>query len=86
MSFLDSWAPTYMVLEYCAGCLQEMLDKAPKNKFPMWQAHKYFVQLIDGMEYLHRQGIIHKDIKPGNLLLTTDEIVKICDFGVAEVS
>ena len=62
-----------------------MLDKAPKNKFPTWQAHKYFVQLMDGMEYLHGRGIIHKDIKPGNLLLSTDGTVKISDFGVAEV-
>lgn len=74
----------YVVLEYCVGGLQEMLDKAPGNKFPVWQSHKYFIQLIDGLEYLHSRGVVHKDIKPGNLLLTTNEIVKICDFGVAE--
>jgi serine/threonine-protein kinase 11 len=74
----------YIVLEYCVGGLQEMLDKAPGNRFPVWQAHKYFTQLIDGLEYLHGRGIIHKDIKPGNLLLTTDDTVKISDFGVAE--
>jgi serine/threonine-protein kinase 11 len=32
----------YIVLEYCVGGLQEMLDKAPGNRFPVWQAHKYY--------------------------------------------
>jgi serine/threonine-protein kinase 11 len=74
----------YVVLEYCVGGLQEMLDKTTTHRFPVWQAHRYFVQLIDGLEYLHSRGVIHKDIKPGNLLLTTNETVKITDFGVAE--
>ncbi|XP_043910738.1 serine/threonine-protein kinase STK11 [Protopterus annectens] len=45
---------------------------------------RYFCQLIDGLEYLHSQGIVHKDIKPGNLLLTTEGTLKISDLGVAE--
>lgn len=41
--------------------------------------------MIEGLEYLHGKGIVHKDIKPSNLLLTKDEILKITDLGVAEV-
>uniref|UniRef100_A0A182N4L3 Serine/threonine-protein kinase STK11 n=1 Tax=Anopheles dirus TaxID=7168 RepID=A0A182N4L3_9DIPT len=74
----------YLIMEYCVGGLQEMLDSVPDKRLPIHQAHDYFVQLLDGLEYLHGRGIIHKDIKPGNLLLTLDHTLKISDFGVAE--
>ncbi|NWW88467.1 STK11 kinase, partial [Rhynochetos jubatus] len=82
-NFLNS-ALTYMVMEYCVCGMQEMLDSVPEKRFPVFQAHGYFCQLIDGLEYLHSQGIVHKDIKPGNLLLTTNGTLKISDLGVAE--
>lgn len=74
----------YMVMEYCVAVLQELLDAAKDHRLPLGQAHGYFCQLLDGLEYLHSQGIVHKDIKPGNLLLTTCETLKISDLGVAE--
>uniref|UniRef100_A0A673HH99 non-specific serine/threonine protein kinase n=1 Tax=Sinocyclocheilus rhinocerous TaxID=307959 RepID=A0A673HH99_9TELE len=74
-----------MFLSYCVCGMQEMLDSITERRFPVFQAHGYFCQLLDGLEYLHSQGIVHKDIKPGNLLLTTDGALKISDLGVAEV-
>ncbi|CAO2633693.1 Serine/threonine-protein kinase STK11, partial [Lemmus lemmus] len=74
----------YMVMENCVCDMQEMLDSVPEKRFPVRQAHGYFRQLIDGLEYLHSQGIVYKDIKPGNLLLTTNGTLKISDLGVAE--
>lgn len=80
----DEKQKLYVVMEYCVECLQELIESTPAKKFPIWQAHGYFCQLLDGLEYLHSRGIVHKDIKPANLLLTNDGTLKISDFGVAE--
>ncbi|CAH1375721.1 hypothetical protein MTP99_017128 [Tenebrio molitor] len=74
----------YLIMEFCVGSLQGMLDSTPTKKFPLFQAHGYFTQLIDGLEYLHSKRVVHKDIKPGNLLLTLEGELKISDLGVAE--
>ncbi|XP_018576029.1 serine/threonine-protein kinase STK11 isoform X2 [Anoplophora glabripennis] len=74
----------YLIMEFCVGSLQGMLDSTPSKRFPLYQAHGYFLQLVDGLEYLHSMRVIHKDIKPGNLLLTLERDLKISDLGVAE--
>lgn len=81
----DEKGKIYLVLEYCCAVLKEMLESSELKRFPTWQAHFYFVQLIEGLEYLHSHRIVHKDIKPGNLLLATDGNLKIADFGTAEI-
>ncbi|XP_076392990.1 lkb1/serine/threonine kinase 11 isoform X4 [Megachile rotundata] len=80
----DEKEKMYLVMEFCVCGLQDMLGSAPLKKLPIWQAHDYFCQLLDGLEYLYSKGIVHKDIKPGNLLLALDGTLKISDFGVAE--
>lgn len=75
---------TYLFMTFCCCSLQDMLDDSEEKKFPLWQAHKYIYQTFQGLHYLHSRHIIHKDIKPANLLLDPSHTVKICDFGVAE--
>lgn len=84
--YIDEKQKMYLIMEFCVGSLQVMLESTSQKKFPLNQAHGYFTQLIDGLEYLHSMRIIHKDIKPGNLLLTLEGNLKISDLGVAEVS
>ncbi|KAI1484370.1 kinase-like domain-containing protein [Biscogniauxia mediterranea] len=76
----------YMVLEMCKkGVVMHVgLDEQAK---PLDEEHcwTWFRDLILGIEYLHHQGIVHRDIKPDNLLLTEEDVLKIVDFGVSEM-
>jgi serine/threonine-protein kinase Chk1 len=72
----------YIILEYASG--GELFDRIePDFGMNVELAHKYFCQLIAGVEYLHTKGIVHRDLKPENLLLNDLDIIKIADFGLA---
>ena len=75
----------YLVLEYLPG---GDLSKACREKsLNLTEALFYLEQVCAGLGHAHEKGVIHRDIKPQNLLLTADrQTVKIADFGVARVS
>ncbi len=75
----------YLVLEYLAG--GDVQNHLRKQKLSLAQALKFIEQICAGIGHAHRHSIIHRDIKPQNLLLTADlSAVKIADFGVARVN
>jgi serine/threonine-protein kinase len=75
----------YLVLEYLPG--GDLSKACRESKLNLKQALNYLEQVCAGLGNAHKNGIIHRDIKPQNLLLTKDrQTVKIADFGVARVS
>jgi len=75
----------YIVLEYLSGGDMAALSRG--KPLPIEKALFYLEQVCSGLAHAHEGGVIHRDIKPQNLLLTADrQIVKIADFGVARLA
>jgi hypothetical protein len=75
----------YIVLEYVAGeALNRML--AREKKLSLAKALQLAEEIADALDYAHAQGVTHRDIKPGNILITHDGHAKIADFGIAKLN
>ena len=76
----------YVVLELVpGGSLQDILDGSPGRTLPESLTRRFVRQLLVGLHHCHCKGVVHRDVKPSNLMVNaaTGEL-KICDFGVAE--
>ncbi len=75
----------YIVMEYVEGrTLADFLER--NGKLPPWQAVELAEAVCRALEVAHRQGVIHRDIKPGNIMVTRSGEVKVMDFGIARIA
>ena len=75
----------YIAMEYVHGTpLMSMLKD--ENIQDTKKIVKIVSQILDGVHVAHEMGILHRDLKPDNILVTSDEIVKILDFGIAKIT
>ena len=72
----------YMVLEWVEGRLLRYIIHENK-KLPPERAIKLTVEILDALDYIHRNGVVHRDLKPENIMVNTEDHIKLIDFGIA---
>jgi len=82
-----SWYETrnhlWIIFEYCSGGdLHQVIEQ--DKKLPENSVRRFGFELLEGLSYLHSQGIIYGDLKPSNVLLSEYSTLKLCDFGQAK--
>eukprot|EP00750_Incisomonas_marina_P005008 INCI13559.1.p1 GENE.INCI13559.1~~INCI13559.1.p1 ORF type:complete len:296 (+),score=45.51 INCI13559.1:96-983(+) len=73
----------YLAFEYVDQDLKKHLDKTRKNPLDQRLVASFVMQLLRGIDYCHSHGVIHRDLKPGNILIDKAGNLKIADFGLA---
>jgi hypothetical protein len=72
---------SYLVMEYLEG--ETLADRLHKGPLPLEQVFKVSAEICEGLEKAHRSGVVHRDLKPGNVMLTKGG-AKLMDFGLAK--
>ena len=75
----------YIVMEYIKGReLKDYFDGS--ERFDLRTTYRLMVELLDALDFAHESGVIHRDVKPANVMIDTAHHVKLTDFGVARVT
>src|SRR5579871_869195 len=80
----DHEGSPYLVMEYLEG---ETLDAVIQSNRPLSLLDQinFIIEVCDGLGYAHQRSVVHRDIKPGNIMVLKDNSVKIVDFGIAHI-
>ncbi|HZH32402.1 MAG TPA: protein kinase [Pyrinomonadaceae bacterium] len=83
-SFFRQGDHFFMVLEFVRGATLDRIINV-QGAMSCEQAITMFSQVLEGIDHAHRFGVVHRDIKPGNVMLTDTGTLKVLDFGIARV-
>jgi serine/threonine-protein kinase len=85
-SIEESKEQNFIAMEYIDGkTLQDLLEAKGGSPIPIEKTINYTIQIAMGLQDAHEKGIIHRDLKSANIMITKKDIVKIMDFGLAKL-
>ncbi|XP_039715438.1 cyclin-dependent kinase 3 isoform X7 [Pteropus medius] len=73
----------YLVFEFLSQDLKKFMDSTPASELPLHLVKSYLFQLLQGVNFCHSHRVIHRDLKPQNLLINELGAIKLADFGLA---
>ncbi|MFZ4576119.1 MAG: protein kinase domain-containing protein, partial [Phycisphaerales bacterium] len=74
----------YLILEFVEGVT--LADRLERGAIPIEESLTLAKQIAEALELAHEKGVVHRDLKPGNVMVTPDGVVKVLDFGLARTS
>ena len=75
----------YIAMEFLEGVTLKASCRK-EHLLPVRQAVNLAATVADALDYAHRQGIVHRDVKPSNIMLTKENAIKVTDFGIARIT
>jgi len=82
--YIENSEGAFLIMEYVEGIPLDQYIENISGPIPELRAIEIFNKVLDAFEYAHQHNIIHRDVKPANIMLTQNEDVKILDFGIAK--
>ena len=83
---IDAQGNVYLIMEYAEGTTLDQYINLKTGLIVEEKILPLFEPILDAFEYAHKKKVVHRDIKPSNIIITTEGIPKILDFGISTIA
>ena len=85
IDYVEQDGGLFLIMEYVEGQGLDEFIKAQQTPISIERAKKLMIQIVEAFVYAHKNGIVHRDVKPSNFIITSSDEIKVLDFGIAKL-